>query len=57
MLRPWYATKDGISLYDIFGAGVLFGRVHGYQYTEDEWYAALERSLPADFLAKLKAGK
>jgi len=38
---------DGVNLYDLFRAGVLFAKLHSEkQYTEAEWYAALDAALP-----------
>ncbi|MFY9701671.1 MAG: hypothetical protein ABSC07_19315 [Terriglobales bacterium] len=43
----WYVTKNGINLYEVFRAGVIFGGVHSDTgWKEDEWLAALEASLP-----------
>ena len=62
-----YFTKDGINLYDVFKAGVGFGRtktllearrrgkaVEAPAWTEKEWRQALEAALPEEFLAGLK---
>jgi hypothetical protein len=54
-----YVTKDGINLYDVFKAGASFGRLKADRaevslWTEAEWVAALETSLPKAFVASLK---
>jgi hypothetical protein len=55
-----YVTKDGINLYDVFKAGASFGRLKADRaevslWTEAEWVAALEASLPQTFVASLKS--
>jgi len=55
MKLKWYVTKDGINLYDLFLAGIGFGQAHrNNNWTEDEWYEALEAALPQEFLTTLK---
>jgi hypothetical protein len=49
-----YITREGINLYDVFKAGIGFCQAHpNHNWTEEEWYAALEAALPEDFLATL----
>jgi hypothetical protein len=54
-----YITKDGINLYDVFRAGASFGRpkadrLNAPLWTEAEYVAALEASLPEEFVAALE---
>jgi hypothetical protein len=54
-----YITKDGINLYDVFKAGASFGRLKADHlkvplWTEGEYVAALEASLPKEFVAALE---
>ena len=50
-----YVTKDGVNLYDLFRAGIGFAQAHrNNNWTEQEWYEALEAALPQGFLATLK---
>jgi hypothetical protein len=56
MSMKWYVTEDGVNLYDLFSAGVAFGRsLPNATWTEQEWYDALEAMLPPAFVAKLDA--
>ena len=51
----WYMTGDGVNLYDVFRAGIRFAETHSNNnWTEDEWYEALEAALPAEFVQNLE---
>ena len=51
----WYMTEDGVNLYNVFRAGIRFAGTHSNNdWTEDEWYEALEAALPAEFVQKLE---
>ena len=50
-----YITEDGVNLYNLFKAGIGFGQAHrNMQWTEEEWYEALEAALPKEFIENLQ---
>jgi hypothetical protein len=53
MAMKWYAV-NGVNFYEVFGAGVSFARAHrNDNWSEEEYYAALEAALPEKILAQI----